>query len=70
MPSCPRVLRRCSMAICVAITSSARIRQWAREDTPPVLTFIDWQLLHAGPPGPESTQAWQYSLEPEVAPQG
>ena len=35
-------------------------------DTPPVLTFIDWQLLHAGPPGPEFTQAWQYSLEPEV----
>jgi aminoglycoside phosphotransferase (APT) family kinase protein len=36
------------------------------QDTPPVLTFIDWQLLHAGPPGPEFTQAWQYSLEPEV----
>jgi hypothetical protein len=30
------------------------------------LTFIDWQILHAGPPGPEFTQAWQYSLEPEV----
>lgn len=28
------------------------------------LTFIDWQLVHAGPPGPEFTQAWQHSLEP------
>jgi hypothetical protein len=35
-------------------------------DAPPVLTFIDWQLVHAGPPGPEFTQAWQYSLEPAV----
>jgi hypothetical protein len=30
------------------------------------LTFIDWQIIHAGPPGPEFTQAWQYTLEPEV----
>lgn len=30
------------------------------------LTFIDWQLLHAGPPGPEFSQAWFSSLEPEV----
>jgi aminoglycoside phosphotransferase (APT) family kinase protein len=30
------------------------------------LTFIDWQILHAGPPGPEFTQAWMHSLEPEV----
>ena len=29
------------------------------------LTFIDWQLLHAGPPGPELTQAWQWTLELE-----
>ncbi len=29
------------------------------------LTFIDWQILHAGPPGPEFTQAWMHSLEPE-----
>ena len=30
------------------------------------LTFIDWQLLHAGPPGVEFTQAWFNSLEPDV----
>jgi|RhiMethySRZTD1v2_1073278.scaffolds.fasta_scaffold155951_2 hypothetical protein len=29
------------------------------------LTFIDWQIIHAGPPGPEFTQAWMHSLEPE-----
>jgi thiamine kinase-like enzyme len=29
------------------------------------LTFIDWQVLHAGPPGPEFTEAWMHSLEPE-----
>jgi hypothetical protein len=28
------------------------------------VTFIDWQLIHAGPPGPEFTQAWMHSLEP------
>lgn len=28
--------------------------------------FIDWQLLTAGPPGPEFTQAWQHSLAPAV----
>lgn len=30
------------------------------------LTFIDWQVIHAGPPGPEFTEAWMHSLEPEV----
>lgn len=30
------------------------------------LTYIDWQLVTAGPPGPEFTQAWQHSLPPEV----
>jgi aminoglycoside phosphotransferase (APT) family kinase protein len=30
------------------------------------LTFIDWQLVHAGPPGLELTQAWVHSLEPDV----
>ena len=30
------------------------------------LTFIDWQLMHVGPPGPELTEAWISSLEPEV----
>ena len=30
------------------------------------LTFIDWQVIHAGPPGPELTQAWMHSLEPDV----
>ncbi|MEO8456734.1 MAG: oxidoreductase family protein [Chloroflexota bacterium] len=30
------------------------------------LTFIDWQLVHAGPPGPEFTEAYFNSLEPEV----
>ncbi|MGI8925113.1 MAG: phosphotransferase [Tepidiformaceae bacterium] len=30
------------------------------------LTFIDWQIIHAGPPGPEFTQAWMHSLEPAV----
>ncbi len=28
------------------------------------ITFIDWQLIHAGPPGPEFTVAWMISLEP------
>lgn len=30
------------------------------------LTFIDWQAVHAGPPGPEFAQAFFNSLEPEV----
>jgi aminoglycoside phosphotransferase (APT) family kinase protein len=30
------------------------------------LTFIDWQLTHVGPPGPELTEAWVTSLDPEV----
>jgi hypothetical protein len=30
------------------------------------LTFIDWQLMHVGPPGPELTEAWVTSLEPDV----
>jgi hypothetical protein len=30
------------------------------------LTFIDWQLAHVGPPGPEFTEAWVSSLEPDV----
>ncbi len=30
------------------------------------ITFIDWQVIHAGPPGPEFTEAWMHSLEPEV----
>ena len=30
------------------------------------LTFVDWQVIHAGPPGAEFTQAWMHSLEPEV----
>jgi hypothetical protein len=30
------------------------------------LTFIDWQVVHAGPPGGELTEAWMHSLEPEV----
>ncbi|MCA9826278.1 MAG: DUF1679 domain-containing protein, partial [Dehalococcoidia bacterium] len=30
------------------------------------LTFIDWQVLHAGPPGIEFTQAWFNSLDPDV----
>ena len=30
------------------------------------LTYIDWQLLHAGPPGPDFTQAWAHSLPPET----
>ena len=33
------------------------------EDT--TITFIDWQIIHAGPPGPEFTQAWMHSLEPQ-----
>jgi hypothetical protein len=32
----------------------------------PRLTFIDWQVIHAGPPGPELTQAFMHSLEPDV----
>lgn len=31
-----------------------------------VLTFIDWQVMHAGPPGLEFSQAWMHSLEPGV----
>ena len=30
------------------------------------LTYIDFHLVHAGPPGPELTEAWTHSLEPEV----
>jgi aminoglycoside phosphotransferase (APT) family kinase protein len=30
------------------------------------LTYIDWQLLQPGPPGPEFTQSWQHSLAPEI----
>jgi aminoglycoside phosphotransferase (APT) family kinase protein len=30
------------------------------------ITFIDWQVIHAGPPAAEFTQAWMHSLEPEV----
>jgi len=30
------------------------------------LTYIDFQLVHAGPPGPELTEMWVHSLEPEV----
>ena len=30
------------------------------------LTYIDWQILHAGPPGPDFTQAWAHSLPPET----
>ncbi len=30
------------------------------------LTYIDWQTLQPGPPGPEFTQCWQHSLAPEV----
>ncbi len=43
---------RTSPAVCTSVEHAA-------------LTFIDWQLIHAGPPGPEFTQAWQYTLEPE-----
>jgi aminoglycoside phosphotransferase (APT) family kinase protein len=30
------------------------------------LTFIDWQLAHVGPPGPDLTEAFIGSLEPDV----
>jgi len=30
------------------------------------LTYIDWQLVGAGPPGPEFTQAWMHSLPPDL----
>lgn len=30
------------------------------------LTYIDWQLVGAGPPGPEFTEAWMHSLPPEL----
>ncbi len=30
------------------------------------LTFIDWQLLHVGPPGPELTEAWSGSIDPHI----
>jgi hypothetical protein len=30
------------------------------------LTYIDWQVMHAGPPGPEFTQAWMHSLPPAL----
>lgn len=30
------------------------------------LTYIDWQVIHAGPPGPDMTEAWMHSLEPEL----
>ena len=31
-----------------------------------VVTYIDWQVIHAGPPGPEFTEAWMHSLPPEL----
>lgn len=30
------------------------------------ITYIDWQVIHAGPPGPEFTEAWMHSLTPET----
>jgi len=30
------------------------------------LTYIDWQLVSAGPPGPEFTEAWMHSLPPDL----
>jgi hypothetical protein len=30
------------------------------------LTIIDWQIIHAGPPGYEFMEAWMHSLEPAV----
>jgi len=30
------------------------------------LTFIDWQLICAGPPGPDFTQAWGHTLPPTL----
>ncbi len=30
------------------------------------LTYIDWQVIHAGPPGPEFTEAWMHSLPPAL----
>ena len=30
------------------------------------LTYIDWQMLQPGPPGPEFTQFWQHSQPPAV----
>ena len=30
------------------------------------LAIIDWQVIHAGPPGPDFTQAWQHSLPLEL----
>lgn len=30
------------------------------------VTYIDWQTIQAGPPGPEFTEAWMHSLEPEA----
>jgi hypothetical protein len=30
------------------------------------LSYIDFQLMHAGPPGPEFAEAWIHSLEPDV----
>lgn len=30
------------------------------------LTYVDFQLVHAGPPGPEFAEAWAHSLEPDV----
>jgi hypothetical protein len=30
------------------------------------LTYIDWQLVGAGPPGPEFTEAWMHSLPAEL----
>ena len=31
-----------------------------------MLTYVDWQMVHAGPAGMEFGQAWFSSLEPEV----
>jgi hypothetical protein len=31
-----------------------------------VITYVDWQVIHAGPPGPEFTEAWMHSLPPDL----
>ena len=59
----PKTLLHGDMRADNIFRTDPRLGRSAEEST---LTFIDWQVLHAGPPGVEFTQAWFNSLEPDV----
>jgi len=43
-----------------------RTRSGEKDSDDANLTYVDWQLIGAGPPGPEFTQAWQHSAHPDL----